>query len=152
MKNVLDSFNIAYSRSKMPSLCHACAFSKSHSLPFSDSLTSYTVPLQLIVVDVCSPTFKVSCNGYKFYISFVDVFSRYTWVYFLQTKSESFQAFLLFKTHVEKLFGTSILRLQTDGGRDFQSFIPFLKTHSIEHHVSCPYTSQQNGIVERKHS
>lgn len=52
VQNVLRSCNIPVQINKPISLCHDCAISKCHNLPFSESLTQYTFPLQLIVADV----------------------------------------------------------------------------------------------------
>lgn len=79
-----------------------------------------------------------------------DVFSGYTWI-FLTSKSEAYSTFLSFKATSEKLLGTSIRMLQTDWGGEFQSLTPYRKTQGITHRLSCPHTSQQNGILERKH-
>lgn len=70
---------------------------------------------------------------------------------FLQTKSQAFYAFIQFKTHVEKLLSTSIICFQSDGGGEFKTFTPYLHSQGVEHRFSCLYSSQQNGIVERKH-
>lgn len=48
-------------------------------------------------------------------LSFMDVYNRYTWIYFVQSKSDVFFAFLKFKPLVERSLGQSILRLQTNG-------------------------------------
>jgi Reverse transcriptase (RNA-dependent DNA polymerase) len=57
--------------------------------------------------------------------------------------------FVQFKALVENLFSTTIKTLQIDGGTEF---LPIIRTHpQIQFHVSCPYTPQQNGLVERKH-
>lgn len=74
-------------------------------------------------------------------MSFVDVFSRYTWIYFLNSKSEAYNTFISFKTMVEELLGTSIRMLQIDGGGEFRSLTPYLKAQGIVHRVYCPYTS-----------
>ncbi|MDV3146748.1 MAG: transposase family protein, partial [Sweet potato little leaf phytoplasma] len=129
----------------------ACAMAKSHSLPYSPSTTTYTAPLQLIVSDLWGPTYIPSANGYRYYISFVDVFSRYTWIYFLKSKSDAFAAFVKFKTHIEKLLNLPILQFQSDNGGEFLAFKPYLDSHGISHRFSCPHTSQQNGIAECKH-
>jgi len=39
--------------------------------------------------------------GYKYYVSFVDAYSRYTWVYVLKHKSETLTIFKQFKTFVK---------------------------------------------------
>lgn len=40
-----------------------------------------------------------------------------------------------------------------DGGGEFISkvFRQFLSQHGIKHQLICPYTPQQNGVVERKY-
>ncbi|KAL4025846.1 hypothetical protein IC575_014252 [Cucumis melo] len=131
--------------------CEACALDKHHVLPFSHFVTHYTYPLQLITCDLWGPAVNVSHNGFRYYISFVDAYSRYTLIYFLHSKSDAFLAFQNFKTCVEKSLCQSIKSLQTDGGTEFKPFKHFLDQHGIEHRIACPYTSKQNGIVERKH-
>jgi hypothetical protein len=97
-----------------------------------------------------SPVLLVS--GYKYYVIFVDDFSRYIWFYPLHAKSDVYECFIKFKVLVENQFSSSIKQLQSDGGGEFISnhFQSFLTKHGIKHRKSCPYTSQQNGLVERK--
>ncbi|KAG8480454.1 hypothetical protein CXB51_024676 [Gossypium anomalum] len=66
-------------------------------------------------------------SGYSYYVSFVDIYSRYTWLYFIKTKSE------------------------TDGGGEFRALSTELVRLGVQHRVTCPYTSEQNGVVERRH-
>lgn len=97
------------------------------------------------------PTYKSFKNGYKYYISFIDVFSRFTWIYFLESKTQAFSTFVQFKTLVENLLNAKILTFKPNDGGEFKSFSSYLKTHGIQHRISCPYTSQQIEISERKH-
>ncbi|PKU78060.1 Retrovirus-related Pol polyprotein from transposon TNT 1-94 [Dendrobium catenatum] len=55
----------------------------------------------------------------------------------------------LIKTH----FQGSIQKFRSDGGGEFvnNTFKSYLLQHGIEHQLSCPYTPEQNGLVERKH-
>jgi hypothetical protein len=94
----------------------------------------------------------LSIRGYKYYAVFMDDFSRYTWFYPLHAKSDVYECFIKFKVLAEKQFSTSIKQLQSDRGGEFISnhFQSFLTKHGIVHRKSCPYTSQQNGLVERK--
>lgn len=50
-------------------------------------------------------------------------------------------------------FGFKIKSLQLDGGGEFISnaFKDLIASNGMTHRVSCPYTPQQNGLVERKH-
>jgi transposase InsO family protein len=71
----------------------------------------------------------------------------------LDKKSEVLTTFIHFKKMVENHFSSHIKQLQIDGGSEFTSklFLIFLHDHRISHHISCPYTPQQNGVMERKH-
>jgi len=87
----------------------------------------------------------------KYYVSFVDDFSKFTWIYLIKYKSEVFQKFHEFQTMVERQFDRKILTMQTDWGGEYQRLHSFFDKAGIIHHVSCPHAHQQNGIVERKH-
>lgn len=90
-------------------------------------------------------------DGYKYYISFVDDFTRYSWIFSLTFKSEAFDTFKRFKVLVEKQFSLPIKALQSDMGGEFLSFKSFLQQQGVQHRFSCPHTHHQNGVVERKH-
>jgi hypothetical protein len=70
----------------------------------------------------------------------------------MQHKSECFANFVKFKLLVENQFTSNIKQLQSDGGGEYNStqFQSFLTKHGIIHRKSCPHTSQQNGLAERK--
>lgn len=84
---------------------------------------------------------------------FIDDFSRFTWIYPRQYKSEVFSKFLVFKAYVENLFNTTLKVFRTDGGGEYNSkvFSYYLTQHGIVHQSCCPYTPSQNGVAERKH-
>ena len=86
----------------------------------------------------------------KYYVIFVDDFSRFTWLFLLKQKSEVFTVFLHFKTLVENQFGLKIKTLRTDGGGEYvnNSFKSLCLDHGIHHQLSYPYTPQQNGVAE----
>jgi hypothetical protein len=132
--------------------CSACQLGKAKKLPFPASSRQSSVPLALIHSDVWVSPLQ-STGGYSFYVIFVDDYSRYSWLYPLQRKSDVFATFVKFKTIAEKIFSTSIKQIQTDNGGEFTSnqFKHFLTTQGIYHRLTCPHTSQQNGIAERKH-
>lgn len=132
-------------------LCHPCCVAKSHRLPYSHSNSEYTTPLALIHSDLWGPSPILSRNGYSYYVYFVDHFSRYTWIYFLKSKAELKQVFISFKSLVDNQFNVKIKMLQSDWGGEYQGLTSYLRDCGIHHRVSCPYTPQQNGLVERKH-
>lgn len=88
--------------------------------------------------------------GYKYYISFIDAFSGYTWIYFLHDKSETLTILKQLKALAELQLNRKIKSIQSDWGV-FRPFKHYLATQGIIHHIICPHTHHQNGVVERKH-
>jgi hypothetical protein len=84
-------------------------------------------------------------------VSFIDDFSKFTWIFLLRHKSEVFQHFHDFQHLVERLFNRKIVAMQTDWGGEYQRLNSFFQRIGITHHVSCPHAHQQNGSAERKH-
>ena len=84
---------------------------------------------------------------------FVDHYTSYTWLYLLKHKSDVFPIFVQFKSMVKTQFFAKIQTFRSDGGGEFTStaFKSFLANNGIVHQISCPYTPQQNSLVERKY-
>ncbi|KAG8492772.1 hypothetical protein CXB51_010240 [Gossypium anomalum] len=49
------------------------------------------------------------------------------------------------------IFGKRIKKFQSDWGGEFRAFASVLATHGIPHRITCPHTSEQNGVAECKH-
>ena len=111
-----------------------------------------TQQLELVHSDICGPLETVSNGGNRYFITFIDDYSRKTWVYFLKQKSKVFGTFKDFKVYVEKQSGLSLKSFRTDRGGEYTSnaFVDFCKHHGIKHQLTANYTPQQNGISERK--
>jgi hypothetical protein len=58
--------------------------------------------------DVWGPA-PLSVGKHAYYVSFIDDFSKFTWIYLLKKRSEVFQVFLDFQQYVERQFGRKIL-------------------------------------------
>ena len=138
--------------SNKSSFCEPCQMAKTKQLPFFKSSRESSFPLQLVHSDVWqSPV--VSLSGYRYFVSFIDDFSRFSWLFPLKLKSNVHSCFIQFKNMVENILSRSIKSFQSDGGGEY-SYTPFkqlLAQHGILHQFSCPHTSQQNGVAERKH-
>ncbi len=131
-------------------MCDACQKAKSHQLPYSISSSISSHPLELIYSDVWGPA-PTSVGGKQYYVSFIDDFSKFTWIYLIKFKSEVIQKFHEFQALVERLFNRKILAMQSDWGGEYEKLNSFFTKIGITHHVSCPHTHQQNGSAERKH-
>ena len=88
----------------------------------------------------------------RYFILFIDDFSRMTWVYFLREKSEVFGVFKKFKALVENQNGKRIKVLRSDHGKEYTSreFDRFCEDEGIERQLTVAYSPQQNGVSERK--
>ena len=74
-----------------------CIYGKMHRLPFSKTSWRAKAPLKLVYADICGPTRTASLNNRRYFILFVDDYTRMMWIFFLAQKSEAFSAFLHFK-------------------------------------------------------
>ncbi|PKU85121.1 Retrovirus-related Pol polyprotein from transposon TNT 1-94 [Dendrobium catenatum] len=138
-----------------PSLdtCVSCNISKSHKLPFSHSSFECNKPFQLIHSDVWGPAPIASTNGFFYYVIFIDEFTKFSWLYLLTSKNETFIKFKQLHNLIKNKFGYSIQTIRSDGGGEFNSteFKQYMINNDITHQVSCPHTPEQNGTAERKH-
>jgi hypothetical protein len=89
---VLRDNSILFSESNKESVCDACQMAKSHQLPYPKSSSVSTSPLQLIFSDVRGPASE-TFGGFKYYVSFINDYSKFTWIYLLKKKSDLFQKF-----------------------------------------------------------
>jgi transposase InsO family protein len=131
-------------------VCDACQKGKGHQLPYPQSTSVSTGVLDLIFSDVWGPA-PTSVGRNKYYVSFIDDFSKFTWIYLLRQKSEVFTCFREFQSLVERQFDRKIRAVQSDWGGEYQALSSFFTNMGISHHVSCPHAHQQNGSAERKH-
>ncbi|GAU17915.1 hypothetical protein TSUD_330400, partial [Trifolium subterraneum] len=107
--------------------------------------------LELVHTDVWGPAPIISSSGFKYYVHFIDDFTRFTWIYPLKQKSDTAHAFIQFKNMVENQFNKRIKTIQCDGGGEYKAVQKHAIEAGIQFRMSCPYTSQQNGRAERKH-
>ena len=134
-------------------LCEGCIYGKQtrKSFPVGKARRASHC-LELIHADLCGSMQTNSLGGSIYFLLFIDDYSRMSWVYFLQHKSETFQKFQMFKAMVENQSGCHIKVLRTDRGGEFISkeFNLFCEEEGIQRELTAPYTPEQNGIAERK--
>ena len=80
-----------------------------------------TTILERVHTDVCGPFSVASTAKHKYYVIFVDDFSRKCWIFFMQKKSDRFAKFCEFKALVEKESGKKGIALRSDNGGEFIS-------------------------------
>nr|KYP67572.1 Retrovirus-related Pol polyprotein from transposon TNT 1-94 [Cajanus cajan] len=116
------------------------------------SSSVYTAPFELIIFsDLWGPASVTSTCGFQYYITFVDAYTRFTWIYLLKNKAQTIGIFKQFHNMVKNQFQLPIKALQTDWGGKYRPFTAYLNDVGIQHRLICPHTHHQNGVVERKH-
>nr|KYP75006.1 Retrovirus-related Pol polyprotein from transposon TNT 1-94 [Cajanus cajan] len=115
--------------------CEECVIGKHARTSFPRS-SEYRAKEQLglIHTDLCGPITPESFSGKKYFVSFIDDFSRKTWVYFLKEKLEVFETFKKFKVMVEKETSKFIKAVRSDRGGEFTSveFNKYCEEHGIK--------------------
>lgn len=133
-------------------VCEPCIKGKMTRKPFDKHVgIKSSRPLELVHTDVCGPMQTKSIGGSTYFVSFIDDFSRYSYVYFMNEKSEVFARFKEFQALVENQTGLSISTLRSDNGGEYKNnnLEQYLLTHGIEHQTTVRYSPEQNGVAER---
>ena len=75
--------------------------------------------LELVHTDVCGPMSTKAKGGYEYFITFIDDYSRYGYMYLMRRKSETFEKFKEFRADVENQLGKRIKAIRSDRGGEY---------------------------------
>ncbi|GKA22722.1 retrovirus-related pol polyprotein from transposon TNT 1-94 [Tanacetum coccineum] len=119
-------------------------------LKFKTSNSRSVYVLELVHFDVWQAS-VLSLGGAKYFVSFIDDYSRRCWVYPIKKKSDVFEVFKVYKARVELDSGKKIKCLRTDNGGEYtgDEFDTFCRQEGIKRQFTTAYTPQQNGVAER---
>lgn len=130
--------------------CEIYVEAKLSKTPFH-TIERSTEPLELIHSDFCDFKSIQTRGRKKYFITFIDDYTRYSYVYLIRTKDEALETFIQYKNEIENQLGKKIKKLRSDRGDEYELlFGEFCKEHGIIHQTTAPYSPQQNGIAERK--
>ena len=101
---------------------------------------------------IYGPNPSITLSGYEYYFTFIDDYSRNTWIYLLKTKDEVFRKFKEFKALIENHSERRIKILITNNGGEYTSkyFESFCKEDGIKRELTTPYNSQHNLLQKER--
>ena len=132
--------------------CEGCIMGKHCRSPFpKKSLRVTTKPLELLHSDVCGPMSVDSIGGSRYFITFIDDYSRFVVTYTMKRKDEALDKFKEYVAMAETKFGYKVMKTRNDNGGEYcsKSFEDYLKERGTQDERTAPYTPQQNGTAER---
>ena len=133
-------------------VCESCLEGKMTKRPFSAKGYRAKEPLELVHSDVCGPMNIQARGGFEYFITFIDDYSRYGYIYLMRRKSECFEKFKEYKAETEKRLGKCLKTLRSDRGGEYLlgEFKDYLSAEGIVSQLSAPGMPQQNGVAERR--
>lgn len=145
--------NMKFLDIKVPSgiKCKVCIKGKQARLPFPNEGTRATQKMEIVHSDVFGPLKAKSIGGCKWFVTFIDDYTRKVFVYPMKQKSEVFKKFIDFKNFAERQSDCKLKILRSDNGTEYinKIFDDFCSNNGVLHQKSVPYTPQQNGLAER---
>jgi len=118
--------------------------------PYKKAINKSKEPFELIHMDtVYSP--DTSLYGNKYFLTILDDYTRYVWVYFIKSKADTFNTFIKWYKRIKIIFNYNVKHIRTDNGIELcnNQFDKFYDENGIEHQNSIVYNPQQNGRMER---
>ena len=124
---------------------HTCVSFPKHLDPRTKS------PFELVHTDIWDPFRSTSTLRFHYFVTFIDDYSRCTWLFLMKTQTELFSIFQKFHAEICTQFNTSI-RILSDNAKEYfsMSFSSFMSSHGILHQSSYACTPKQNGVAEHK--
>jgi transposase InsO family protein len=133
--------------------CGACQAGKQVRAQLrAKNIMTTTRPLKMLHMNLFGPITYISIGGNKYGLVIIDDYSHFTWVFFLQDKSETQEVLKKFLKRAQNEFDAKVKRIRSDNCTEFKNtqVKDYLDEEGIKHEFSPPYTPQQNGVAERK--
>ena len=94
----------------------------------------------------------MSLTRFRYFVTFVDDYSRTIWLYLMKNRFELFSHFHAFCAKIHTQFHVSVQHLRSGNAKEYvlKQFQSFMLQNGILHQPSSVDTPVQNGVVERK--
>ena len=93
----------------------------------------------------------LSVDGKLYFITFIDDFSRYCWIYFAARKDAKtiHDIYIQWKADTENKANASVSYLQTDCGGEYEKeMVEILRAGGTTHIPLPPHSQESNGLAE----
>ncbi len=132
-------------------VCEHCLAGKACRKPFGRA-SRVSHPLELVHSDICGPVNVKARHGASYFLTFIDDYSRFGYVYLISHRYEVLDCFKRFLAEVENQQERTLKTLRTDRGREYLSeqFRMLCEEKGICRQLTVPGTPQQNGVAERR--
>jgi transposase InsO family protein len=107
-------------------------------------------PGQLLHMDTVGPSRVRSIGGKLYVLVIVNDYSRYSCVFFLESKDQVFEHFRLLGLRLNNEHPNCLKAIHSDNGTEFRnaSFDEFCLEHEIDQQFSAPRVPQHNEVVK----
>jgi hypothetical protein len=111
-----------------------------------------TRPVEMLHMDLFGPIAYISIGSNKYGLVIVDDYSHFTWMFFLQDKSETQEMLKKFLKGAQNESNDKVKKIRSDNVIKFKNtqIENFLDEEGIKNEFLVPYTPQQNRMSERK--
>ncbi len=130
--------------------CAICLENTMSNVPFQNNREKAKEILEIVHTDVNGPHNVLGYQGERYFITFIDDYSRLVKVYCLKSKSEVFDYLVEYVNLVENLTGRKIKELRCDNGTEYvnSNVKEFVKNRGIYLRPCIPYIHELNGTAE----
>ncbi|CAI7755999.1 unnamed protein product [Closterium sp. NIES-53] len=132
--------------------CISCVGGKLARHTFPATGSDAAEALAVVHIDLCGPFRVAAKDGSLYFLLLKDRHTRFVWVMPIARKNDVLREFKKWLVLVERQTKKSVLMLCSDRGGEFlgKEFTEFVDGKGIVHDMTCPYTPQQNDMVERE--
>ena len=132
--------------------CEECLKGKMSRRPFPKTATPTENVMDVVVSDVCGFMQTESLGKRKYFVTFIDLYSRFCDVYFIKEKSEVPDVTIEYITKMENQLGKLPKVFRSDRGTEYLNakLQNFFKIKGIVPQCTVGYAPEQNGVAERK--
>jgi hypothetical protein len=130
--------------------CEDCIKAKINRKTFQQSQSRASRKGELIHSDIVELEIRSAYGNYKYFVTFIDDFSRYIKINMLQYKSDTFEAFIAFDARLANTTGRHVTTLRSDGksnpkGTGYHStkMKQYCIRHGIHQESSCAHTPEE---------